>query len=111
MERDFAKFPDDVNGEILFRFYSQGVDLLSERIVDFIVVFKSKKEMKKFARANGDHMAIVFNDSFVDPEFPYELTVKRIMSPSYENVNEYEMHLQEIGHKYNGKTEGWGFFG
>jgi hypothetical protein len=53
MERDFDKFPDDENGDILWDIHSRGNDLTERREVDFSVIFPTEEAASFGGRNDG----------------------------------------------------------
>ena len=111
MQRDSTRFPDDENGDILFRMYSDGDDLSAPRDVDFNVVLPDRAAAKKF----GDHFhklgyKVTAEKARTVPELPWDVNVVKHMLPTHEGVTAFEAELDAVASPLGGRNDGWGCF-
>lgn len=110
MERDLTIFPQDDNGEVLWRISQRGIDLTEDREIDFAVVFRTKESALKFGiLALQNEVKVSFSSYEENEEFPWQIYVHPVMEPSHENITEFETSLGEQALAYDGRNDGWGF--
>ena len=111
MNRDYAKFPDDENGDVLWKMLEQGDNLSKRREIDFSVIFPSEESALQFAvrLLRGDQKVSLSGYDGSD-EFPWQVEVHPTMEPTYENVSGFERQLEEEAAKLGGRNDGWGSF-
>lgn len=103
MARDYEQFPDDENGDVLFRMKEHGDNLSKRREVNFSVVFPTDEAALEFAvhlLKNGQKVSLS----------PNEVTAHPNMIPSHENITGYENLLATDAAKWDGRNDGWGSF-
>lgn len=111
MTRDYAKFPDDENGDVLWRMQEHGDNLSKRREIDFSVIFPSEDSALQFAvhlLRNGQKVS--FSEYEGSEEFPWQVEVHPNMEPTHENVSGFERQLEDDAAKLGGKNDGWGSF-
>jgi hypothetical protein len=110
MKRDPAKFPDDENGEILWRLTESGDDLSIARDIDFSLDFSSEQ-------AALDCGAYLFRNEYKiqldppledDPDSPWTVQVMPFMAPDHAEISALEAHLATIARHFGGDCTGWG---
>ena len=110
MQRDASKFPDDENGDVLWRIFQEGGNLIGEREIDFSVVFPTKEAALRFGVfALQTEAKVSFSPYEENESFPWEISVHPIMDPTHSNISEFESFLSERAVQLGGKTDGWGF--
>lgn len=110
MERDFSVFPDDANGDALWRMHENGDDLDSPCEFDFSVIFPSQEAALSFGVFLLKEGLKVSLTSCEDDEHPWELTVHPLMAPTYESICEFEDLLAQDAAELGGRLDGWGCF-
>jgi Regulator of ribonuclease activity B len=109
MERDSTTFPNDENGDVLWRMKQQGDNLSIAREIDFSVVFPSEPAALKFAvylLRNGQKVS--FAEYEENDEMRWQVQAHPVMEPTHENISGYEMHLAEDAAELGGRNDGWG---
>jgi hypothetical protein len=104
-------YPDDDNGDTLRRMEAEGDDLTKPRNIDFTVVFLNEDLAKRFAghfQQEGYNVSVDFAQTV--KELPWDVVVVRYMSPSYQEINDFETELQEAADLMGGRNDGWGCF-
>lgn len=110
MERDVTRFPQDENGDVLWRIAQQGTELTEEREVDFAVVFPTKEAALKFGIfALQTEAKVSFSPYEENDEFPWQIYVHPVMEPTHSNISEFEEFLGAKAVQLGGKNDGWGF--
>ena len=102
-------FPDDENGDVLRRMQEHGDDLSLPRNVEFTVVFSDQVSAGKFAsymNASGHAASIHFADN--SEQFPWDVVVTRHMTPTHQDIGEFESFLEAQASVYDGQNDGWG---
>lgn len=111
MSRDYAKFPGDENGDVLWRMYRDGDNLSKKREVDFSVIFPSEDVALQFAihlLRNGQKVS--FSGYEGSEDLPWQVEVHPMMEPTHENISGFERRLEEDSAKFGGRNDGWGSF-
>ena len=112
MSRDLNKFPEDENGEVLWRMHSSGDDLSKTRELDFSVVFPTEQQALEFSavvlRAGHKVQLRRFPDQ--PDELTWDVTVSTHMAPTHMQVTEFEQFLADTASGYGGSNDGWGCF-
>ena len=100
----------DENADVLRGFEDRGIDLSSPRVVDFSHIFLDPASATKFIEAckTAGFEAEDTTDEEMDC---YDVTVSREMTPTSENITVIEQALGNIAEQFNGRSDGWGFFG
>jgi hypothetical protein len=109
MERNFNSFPDDENGDVLWRMQERGDNLSKAREIDFSVIFPTEAAALKFAvhlLRNGQKVSFAQYEG--NDEMPWQVEVHPVMKPTHENISEYEGHLAEDAEQLGGRNDGWG---
>lgn len=109
MERDFTKFPDDDNGDVLWDMANDGDNLSVPREVDFSVVFPTEEAALKFAvHLLRNDQKVSFSAYEENEEMPWQVQAHPVMEPTYENITGYEVQLGEDAAQFGGRNDGWG---
>lgn len=109
MNRDPDNFPDDVNGDALWRMQQNGDDLSKPREMEFTVIFSTEEDALKFGEALLiNRQKILLSDNEENNESPYELVAYTYMVPTHEEISAYEDLLKSVADQYNGYNDGWG---
>ncbi len=109
MNRDFEKFPDDINGDALWKMQQSGDDLSKPREIEFTVVFSTEAEALKFGETLLlNRQKILLADNEENKEYPFEIIVYVYMEATYDEISGYEELLESHAIKFNGRGDGWG---
>jgi regulator of ribonuclease activity B len=109
MNRDPEKFPDDVNGDTLWKMQEDGDDLSIAREIEFTVIFPTEDNALEFGEALLiNRQKILLCDNEQNDEYPFEIVVYVYMEPTYEEISGYEDLLELHAIQYNGYNDGWG---
>src|SRR5579863_8776060 len=98
MERDLEIFPDDENGNVLWRMHQNGDNLSKRRTVDFAVIFPTKAVALQFAvhlLENGQKVS--FSAYEGDDEQSWQVEAHSMMMPTHEEITRYEAQLGADG--------------
>ena len=101
--------PNDDNGDVLRRMEAKGDSLSRPRNIDFTVVFREKDGAERFAehfRAQGYKVSI--ERAGTREEFPWDVLVVKHMTPSHQEIGDFEASLQELADTLGGHNDGWG---
>ena len=109
-KRDYIRFPQDENGDILYGFYLKGIKLDMISKVDFAVIFPNEKNAIQFDNVCKS-LGLSTNLSNYDsvPGYTFQVIASKSMIPSHANISEWETKLGEIAKKFGGRNDGWGF--
>ena len=108
-ERMAHDFPDDENGDVLRRMKRNGDDLKISRDINFSVVFPSVGEAQDVVacvRQLGLKTSV--EKSGCVPEAPWDVTVTKHMTPTHEDITEFEEVLDDMSNPFGGRNDGWG---
>jgi hypothetical protein len=104
-------YSDDDNSYALRRLEEQGDDLTRARDIDFSVEFPVESAADRFAehfRAQGFVASVYFEETV--QEFPWNVNVVKHMTPSHQEIGNFETTLQEVAETLGGRNDGWGCF-
>jgi Regulator of ribonuclease activity B len=104
-------YPNDDNGETLRRMEAQGDDLTRPRNIDFTVVFADENSAKQFSerlQGLGYEPSLEFTETAKG--FPWDVVIVKNLTPSHQEIGEFERLLQGIADSFNGHNDGWGCF-
>lgn len=110
MQRDFSKYPNDDNGNVLWRLLEHGDDHSVSRDIDFCLDFPTEV-------AAVDCGVFLFRNEYKiqleppiedDPESPWTVLAIPHMAPEYSEICAVESHLKEIAQHFGGECSGWG---
>ncbi len=110
MQRNPLLFPDDENGEVLWRLASAGDDLSIPREIDFTLDFSEEQA------ALDCGMFLFRNELKVQLEAPEEgedesswtVLVVANMLPRHAEITHFEQYLQQVAEHFGGHGTGWG---
>jgi len=109
MNRDPEKFPDNINGDTLWRMQQNGDDLSKAREIEFTVIFATEEDAVNFGETMLiNRQKILLSDNEENNESPFELVAYVYMEASYEEISAYEDLLELHSDQYNGHNDGWG---
>ncbi len=112
MERDYAHYPDDENGNVLWKMLQGGDNLDVPREVDFAVIFPDEQAAMDFAvRLLRYGQKVSFGRYERVEGFPWQVQAHPIMVPSHEHVSGYERQLGKDAAALGGRNDGWGCYG
>ena len=101
------QFPGDVNGDVFRRMVSGGDDLSKPRTIDFCHIFPERRQALAFADVVDDRELKVCI-SYYEQRDVWQVTVKRHMVPTYQDVTSLELSLAAKAESLGGKADGWG---
>jgi hypothetical protein len=111
MGRDFTKYPDDENGDVLYRICQSGDDLEIIREIDFSVVFPTEDAALKFGEILlFNRQKVSLSDYEENGDYPYDITVHVHMKPTHKEITDFEALLEKYATKYDGYNDGWGCY-
>ena len=84
--RNAVIFPEDENGDVLYRMARSGDNLCSERAINFSVVFPSASARREFLESLGEE-GLEGKPEEGNPDYePWDVTVTQVMLPTHENI-------------------------
>ncbi len=104
-------FPYDENGNVLRRLAAKGDDLSRARNVDFSVVFPDRESAEQFCeivRGWGLAASAQFPGPVAD--LPWDVNVVKFMTPSHQEISDFEILLEDTAGPLGGHNDGWGCF-
>ena len=109
MERDLTRYPKDDNGDVLWHFASQGIQLPDEAEVRYAILFPKEEDALKFGVFLLRHSYWVkVNDELEDqPGYEAEVLVGINLEITHKDITEAEEWLAEQFAPLNGKNDGW----
>ena len=111
MNRDPRQFPDDENGDTLWRMAEQGDDLSMAREVDFSVIFPTEERALSFAvHLLRNEQKVSFGPYEGSQDRPWQVQAHAMMVPTHENISGYEALLARDAEPLEGLNDGWGCF-
>jgi hypothetical protein len=106
--RDFARFPADENGDVLWGMHKSGDNLERARRMDFFFLFPDKESATAFVRlANNDYEV---ETTFFEEKKAWDVNCSITIVPTHERVSEVESALSTMAAPFRGKPDGWGSF-
>jgi hypothetical protein len=103
-----SDFPNDENGDVLWRMYGSGDDLSKPRQIDYSVIFPTREMALKFGTHLLKQGQPVRLSKYPNKKMPWEITVMPIFAPTHHNITQYETLLAHDSAKFNGRNDGWG---
>ena len=112
MSRDLSRFPQDENGDVLWRMHDSGDDLSKIREVDFSVVFPTEQQALDFSVRVLRAGHRVQQSRFMEqPEgLTWDVSVSSHMVPTHLQVTQFELFLADAAMAHGGRNDGWGCF-
>jgi hypothetical protein len=108
MQRDLEKFPDDDNGNVLWKLASLGLDVEGEREVRFALLFPSHESALKFGVFLLRHeYRVKVNELDDKPGYLGEVLVDIFMDSTHREITEAEEWLAENSSPLQAKNDGW----
>ncbi len=108
-ERNFGEYPDDDNGDALWRMVMRGAELISPRVVDFEHCFPDESSAREFLVAVAE---TVFKAKLKQPDpvsnRGWEVSCKVRLIPTYAEITQTEDRLADMAQKFGGYPDGWG---
>ena len=111
MERDFAQFPADDNGDKLWNMRQGGDRLVIPREVDFAVVFSTEEVAMEFAVLLLHYgQKVSFGEVQGVSGYAWQVQAHPVMVPTHHNVGAYARRLAQDAEPLGGRNQGWGCF-
>ncbi|MDR0235209.1 ribonuclease E inhibitor RraB [Acinetobacter sp.] len=109
MTRDFEKFPEDDNGNLLWQMHEDGDDLDEIHEIEFSMYFKTQELAEKCAISLllEEQKISLYLDEEVQPS-EWVITVYVNLYPEYEDIVDLEQWFTKIAEQYEGEYDGWG---
>jgi len=109
MKRDYTKFPNDENGNVLWRMLEDGDNLSKPREIDFSVIFSTEEAALQFAvHLLHSDQKVSFSEYAEHDELPWQVQVHPVREPTYENITGFENQLGADAAEFGGRNDGWG---
>lgn len=109
MSRDFTLYPEDENGDVLWKMLQDGDDLSEPREVDFTLIFPTEDVAIAFAvHLLKNDQKVSFSAYEGNEEFPWQVSVHPLMLPTHRNVSGFEGLLSTEAVPFSGRVDGWG---
>ena len=110
MNRDFEKFPNDENGNVLWALHQKGVSLGEEQEVRFAIVFPKLDDALRFGVfLLRQGYWVQFNEIEDRPGFSGEVLTDIYLETTHAEISGAESWLAEKSSSIGGKTDGWEF--
>lgn len=109
MKRDYKQFPDDENGDVLWRMKEHGDNLSVAREIDFSIIFPTEEAAINFAvHLLKNNQKVSFSEYPEHDEMPWQVQAHPVMEPTHEAISGYEAQLAEDAARFGGRNDGWG---
>ncbi|MDR3027978.1 MAG: ribonuclease E inhibitor RraB [Acinetobacter sp.] len=109
MTRDFEKFPEDDNGNLLWQMHEDGDDLDEIHELEFSMYFKTQELAEKCAISLllEEQKISLYLDEEVRPN-EWVITIYVNLFPEYEDIVDLEQWFTKIAEQFDGEYDGWG---
>ncbi|MBJ9954835.1 MULTISPECIES: ribonuclease E inhibitor RraB [unclassified Acinetobacter] len=109
MTRDFEKFPEDDNGNLLWQMHEDGDDLDEIHELEFSMYFKTQELAEKCAISLllEEQKISLYLDEEVQPS-EWVITIYVNLYPEYEDIVDLEQWFTKIAEQFDGEYDGWG---
>lgn len=109
MTRDFEKFPEDDNGNLLWQMHEDGDDLDEIHELKFSMYFKTQELAEKCAISLllEEQKISLYLDEEVHPN-EWVITIYVNLFPEYEDIVDLEQWFTKIAEQFDGEYDGWG---
>lgn len=109
MTRDFERFPQDDNGEVLWQMHQDGDDLSEAHEIEYAIVFHDKDKADRCALflLEEEQKISLFIGEEADPK-EWILSIYVYMEPDYADIVELENWFTKIALEFGGEYDGWG---
>lgn len=109
MTRNFEKFPDDDNGNVLWQMAEDGDDLDEAHEIEYSIAFKTQELAEKCALylLKEEQKISLFYDEESEIK-DWIITIYVYMEPEYSDIVDLEEWFTKIAEQYNGEYDGWG---
>ncbi|WP_313344456.1 ribonuclease E inhibitor RraB [Stenotrophomonas sp.] len=109
MSRDPALYPDDENGDVLWKMLQDGDDLSVAREVDFAVIFPDEDAALRFSvHLLRNEQKVSFSAYEGNDDFPWQVLAHPLMVPTHGNISGFEALLESEAARFEGRIDGWG---
>lgn len=110
MKRDYKQFPRNGNGDVLWQLRTSGDALTEPRLIDFSVIFRSKKAATEFAAAIGSKYRPEIErltKKNQEDGFPWHVLVYLDEVPTHTRITAFEAALKKLAAPLGGRLWGW----
>lgn len=109
MTRDFEKFPEDDNGNLLWQMHEDADDLDEIHELEFSMYFKTQELAEKCAISLllEEQKISLYLDEEVHPN-EWVITIYVNLFPEYEDIVDLEQWFTKIAEQFDGEYDGWG---
>ncbi|MEB3766691.1 ribonuclease E inhibitor RraB [Acinetobacter sp. MD2] len=108
MSRDFQKFPNDDNGNVLWQMVEDGGDLSQPHEIEFILAFKTLTDAQTCALylLDQEQRISLAQDEQTEPN-EWQVSVYILIEPDYEDIVDLETWFTKIATEFQGEYAGW----
>ncbi len=109
MTRNFEKFPENDNGNLLWQMHEDGDDLEEIHEIEFSLYFKTQQLAEKCAiyLLLEEQKISLYLDEEIDPN-EWVITIYVNLYPEYEDIVDLEEWFTKIATQHEGEYDGWG---
>ncbi|WP_089605803.1 ribonuclease E inhibitor RraB [Acinetobacter piscicola] len=109
MTRDYEKFPEDDNGNLLWQMQEDGDDLEEIHEIEFSMYFKTQQLAEKCAihLLLEEQKISLYLDEEIQPN-EWVITAYVNLMPEHEDITDLEQWFTKIAEQFEGEYDGWG---
>jgi hypothetical protein len=110
MDRDYALFPNDDNGNVLWHLRSRGDALTQPREIDVTAILPSESAAVELATAclrRRFKVEMYKTEQSHDDKLDWEVIVYAMAIPTHEAVSALERELGSLAASLGGRVSGW----
>lgn len=111
MNRDFERFPNDDNGNLLWQMVEEGNDLTEPYEVEFSIVFVRQEQAEACALAllrQEQKISMFQEELHSDGSDLWVLNIHVNMILEHEDIRDLEEWITRIAEESGGEYDGWG---
>ena len=110
MTRDYARFPNDDNGNVLWHMYSRGDALTKVRELDFTIILPSEHaaiELAVICLQSGFKVELQEAEEHHQDGLNWHIVVYSNAIPTHADITMLEQSLGKQAAVFGGRTSGW----
>lgn len=101
-----GEFPNDENGQVLFKLQSRGDDLSTPREINFHFVFPTRNQALGFIELIADKN-VRLELSWYAEEEKWQCTAVKVMVPQHDEISRFEARFADLAEPLQGVPDGW----
>lgn len=105
--RDFATYPQNANGDVLWQMHRSGDDLSKQRLMEFAFLFATQERARAFQQ-KAEPLGFEVEVSYFEAKRAWDVQCAVAIVPTHRDISRIENELSRLAATEEGRPDGWG---